>query len=209
MSFSHHKNKHFIHLTYKDALKMALKSHSCIEKVEHEKVLSMSPKFINSIRIGLKETLNKDLFVYNNSLNGVPFAFGKIHINKSEIIDDLERFNLTLEVSYMVFKPRLGKILRATINKIADHHLGCLIHGCINGSIIQPNFDYLSASQKEIIDNIKVGSEVLFTITKIDNHNDILFVVGEIAPQFYLGKKRKAQSSEEFSAIKKIKEEIE
>ena len=113
-----HKNKHFIHLTYKDATKIASHTYSCIEEIESEKVLSMSPKFMNSIRHGLKETLNKELFVYNSSLNGVPLAFGKIHIFKSDIIDDLECFRLKLKVTFLVFKPRLGNVLRGTVNKI-------------------------------------------------------------------------------------------
>ena len=72
---------------------------------------------------------------------------------------------------------------------LADHHMGCLIHGCVNGSIRQPNLDNLSVDQKAILSNIKVGSEVLFTVTKVDNHHDILFVLGDVAPQFYSRKR--------------------
>ncbi|XP_057290493.1 DNA-directed RNA polymerase I subunit RPA43-like [Hydractinia symbiolongicarpus] len=180
-----YNNKHFIKLTYVDAKTLSSHKYSCISEIRHEMKIPMSPKYINNIRLGLTESLCKELFVYNEKMKGIPLAFDNIKVIKSNIIDDQDFFMLTVSVIFLVFNPVIGKILHGTVNKISDHHFGCLIHNCINGSIRHPREDYLTQEQKEIVKNIAVGDKVIFKVHKLDVHHDILFILGDIAQEFY------------------------
>ena len=150
---SRRHSKNFINLSYCYAKELSVHRHSCMEEVEHETKLAMPLKYICNIPLGLKETLNKQLFIFHNQLNGVPMAFDKIKILNSQIIDDQEFFNLSIKVSFIVFKPAVGKLLCGIINKISK--CKCIskschgkrhfdVHGSVNWkfSILLPLFGF-------------------------------------------------------------------
>ena len=56
------------------------------------------------------------------------------------------------------------------------HHLGCIIHNCINGSVRKPKEDSL--------EDMVIGDDIVFKINKIDVHHDILFIIGDVTPHF-------------------------
>ena len=183
----------YIHFSYKEAKKLSSTQHSCVVEVLHEMSLSMSPKFVSNIRLGLKEKLGKELLTYNEELHGVPLAFDNIKVISSQIIDDQDLFKLVIKLSFVVFKPEPGKLLNAVVNKITDHHFGCVIHNCINGSVRQPNLDILTDSQKNIASNIAIGDTITFKVWKLDIHHGILFVLGDIVAQCYQRIRRNSQ----------------
>lgn len=118
---SRHKKEpkiHFLKLAFKDAKQMSQRKHSCLEEVKHTMNISLAPKFIGNLKLGLKEEMNKFLFVYQTKLNGVPLAYDRIQITKSKIIDDQEFLNLEICVNFIVFQPEISKILRGCVNKL-------------------------------------------------------------------------------------------
>ena len=111
--------KYFINISYKDAGKLASVRHSCVEELEYKLKLPVSPKYTSNIGEGVKEQLNKMLFLYEEKLKGVPLAFDKIKIVNSEIIDDQEFINLNISASFIVFKPKISKILYGVVTRIS------------------------------------------------------------------------------------------
>lgn len=107
--------------TYVDAKTLSSHKYSCISEIRHEMKIPMSPKYINNIRLGLTESLCKELFVYNEKMKGIPLAFDNIKVIKSNIIDDQDFFMLTVSVNFLVFNPVIGKILHGTVNKISEY----------------------------------------------------------------------------------------
>ena len=49
----------------------------------------------------------------------------------------------------------------------------------------KPKEKYLSEKQKKIVKAIEIQDKVLFEVTRLDIHHDILSVSGEIASKFY------------------------
>jgi len=98
--------------------KMAKRKYSCLEEVQHKMSLSLSPKYISNLRLGLKEEMNKFLFLYQAKLGGVPLAYDKIQVTPMKIIDDQELFNVDINIMLIVFKPEVSKVLHGCINKI-------------------------------------------------------------------------------------------
>ena len=110
--------RNFLKISFQDAKKMSQKKYSCLEEVEHHMNVSLSPKFIGNIRVGLKEEMDKFLFSHQTKLQGVPLAYDRIQIEQSKIIDDQEFLNLDICVKLIVFQPRISKVLCGFVNKI-------------------------------------------------------------------------------------------
>ena len=112
--------KHFLNLSFEDGKKMASKKYSCLEEVQHKMTFSLSPKYISNLRLGLKEKMNNFLFLYQAKLGGVPLAYDKIQVTPTKIIDDQELLNVEIQITLIVFKPEVSKILHGCINKIGN-----------------------------------------------------------------------------------------
>ena len=104
-----------------------------------------------------------------------------------------------------MFKPEPGKLLNAVVNKITDHHFGCV--GCFNCSVYQPNIDVLTDEQRDVVSNIAIGDNITFKVWKFDVHHGIMFVLGDIASQFYQHSRHKLQLLESDLVGKNIKQE--
>lgn len=119
--FRNIKKKNILKISFKDAKKKAQKKYSCLEEIDHSMNLSVSPKYIGSIRNGLKEEMDKFLFSYQPILSGVPLAYDRIQIVQSKIIDDQEFLNIDIRVKLVVFQPSISKVLRGMVNKIGNN----------------------------------------------------------------------------------------
>lgn len=49
----------------------------------------------------------------------------------------------------------------------------------------KPKQKYLTEKQKKVVQVIEIKDKVLFEVTRLDIHHDILSVSGEIASKFY------------------------
>lgn len=177
--------QHMLHFTFNEAKKLTKKKNSSVVEVLHDMSLSMSPRFIGNINLGLKETLSKELLTYNEQLKGVPLAYNNIKIIDSHVIDDQDLFKLDIKLTFIVFKPQPGEFLDAVVNKTTDHHIGCVIHNCINSSVRQPKIDALTDEQKAVTENIEIGDTITFKVFRMDIHHGILFVLGDIIGPCY------------------------
>ncbi|XP_066926340.1 DNA-directed RNA polymerase I subunit RPA43-like [Clytia hemisphaerica] len=209
---SRHKKEpkiHFLKLAFKDAKQMSQGKHSCLEEVKHTMNISLAPKFIGNLKLGLKEEMNKFLFVYQTKLNGVPLAYDRIQITKSKIIDDQEFLNLEICVNFIVFQPEISKILRGCVNKLGDHYYGCLFHNCINGMAFKPNPSKLPTEEiKNYFKNIKLGDEILIKISKIQTEHEVLFVKGGIWTDKRSRKLSRSETTEDSLGDPSVKSEM-
>merc|ERR1712025_1036885 len=191
-SLSRNPKRDLLHFTFKQAKKLSSTKYSAVEEIIDSMSLSMSHQYVGNIRLGLKETLNKELLTYSERLGGVPLAFDHIKVINSQIVDDNNFFKLDLNLSFIVFKPQPGKLLDAVVNKITDDHFGCVVHNCINGSVRQPKRHTLIDEQIDVIDSIEVGDVITFKVWRLDVHHGILFVLGDIVGScFHKIRKRK------------------
>ena len=114
-----YRRRNFVQIPLQKVRKLAFKKYSCIQEVEHNMKIALSPKYLGDIGAGIKEILDKELFCYNDTLKGVPLAYDKITVVTSAIIDDQEFISVTIKVNLLIFKPEIGQSLYGVVNKIS------------------------------------------------------------------------------------------
>ncbi|KAK3532470.1 hypothetical protein QTP86_018440 [Hemibagrus guttatus] len=126
--------------SFADACQLVPAPYSCLVLHTHRRHVALPPMYLNKKRTGIQQELNADLLKYSSSLKGVPLAYDGIKIigHCGDIFDDQGYIHLNVEASFVIFKPKKGEILVGVINKIGVGHVGCLVHGCFNASVVKP-----------------------------------------------------------------------
>ncbi|KAK2836292.1 hypothetical protein Q7C36_014161 [Tachysurus vachellii] len=126
--------------SFVDASKLVPAPYSCLVLHTHRRHVALPPMYMNKKRTGIQQELNAELLKYSNSLKGVPMAYDGIKIigHYGDIFDDQGYIHLNIEASFVIFKPKKGETLVGVINKIGVGHVGCLVHGCFNASVVKP-----------------------------------------------------------------------
>ncbi|XP_030644859.1 DNA-directed RNA polymerase I subunit RPA43 [Chanos chanos] len=127
--------------SFADACKLVKAPYSCLVMDTHRRHITLPPVYLNKKRTGIQQELNAELLKYSESLNGVPLAYDNIKVvgQHGDIYDDQGFIHLNIEASFIIFKPKKGQRLVGVINKVGVSHVGCLVHGCFNASILKPS----------------------------------------------------------------------
>ncbi|TRY72873.1 hypothetical protein DNTS_021694, partial [Danionella cerebrum] len=127
--------------SFADAVKLLNARYSCLVLDKHRRHVSLPPVYIKKKRAGIEHELNKELLKFSSSLNGVPMAYSEIKVvgKHGDILDDQGFIHLNIEASFVIFKPESGSKLVGVVNKLAVGHVGCLVHGCFNASVVKPS----------------------------------------------------------------------
>lgn len=118
-AYNGYRRRNFIQIPLRKVRKLVFKRYSCIQEVDHNMKIALSPKYLGDIGAGIKEILDKELFCYNETLKGVPLAYDKITVLSSAIIDDQEFISVSIKVNLLVFKPEIGQNIYGVVNKIS------------------------------------------------------------------------------------------
>ncbi|TKS88526.1 DNA-directed RNA polymerase I subunit RPA43 [Collichthys lucidus] len=115
--------------------------YSCLVTNTHRRHIGLPPMYLNKKRTGIQEELGSELLKFSESLKGVPLAYDDIRIvgQHGDIYDDSGYIHMDIEANFIVFQPKRGQRLLGTVNKLGVSHVGCLVHGCFNASILKPN----------------------------------------------------------------------
>ena len=172
-------------LLYSQALRYLNIEYSCLCEIEQVKEICLAPRHIGRASQGIQESLDAGLLKYSEELEGMIVAYKQIQCLQSSasILDERPFLFFNVKVKYIVFKPEIGKKLRATVNKVGHGHLGCLVHDCFNSSVYKPvSHQHMKKKTRKVIDSIDIGAEVILRVTKLDISNDILSIKGVIDP---------------------------
>ncbi|KAI2653225.1 DNA-directed RNA polymerase I subunit RPA43 [Labeo rohita] len=165
--------------SFADAVKLLKERYSCLVLEKHRRHISLPPVHLRKKRTGIQEELNSELLKYSSSLKGVPVAYDSIKVvgQHGDIYDDAGFIHLNIEASFVVFKPKRGLKLVGVINKIGVGHVGCLVHGCFNASVVKP---FLLTSEQWRDSGLCVGQNLEFEVFQLDADA----VVQELVEQF-------------------------
>uniref|UniRef100_UPI0037E8465F DNA-directed RNA polymerase I subunit RPA43 n=1 Tax=Semicossyphus pulcher TaxID=241346 RepID=UPI0037E8465F len=141
--------------------------YSCLVMNTHRRHITLPPMYLNKKRTGIKEELEAELLKFSQSLKGVPMAYDNISIlgHHGNIYDDSGYIHMDIEANFIVFQPRKGQKLLATVNKLGVGHVGCLVHGCFNASIPKPNLVSMETWRDA---GPRIGAELEFEVTALD-----------------------------------------
>ncbi|XP_077050962.1 DNA-directed RNA polymerase I subunit RPA43 [Siphateles boraxobius] len=149
------------------AVKLLNAHYSCLVLGTHRRHIALPPIYLRKKRLGIQEELNAELLKYSVSLNGVPMAYDNIKIvgQHGDIYDDQGFIHFNIEASFVTFKPQIGSTLVGVINKMGVGHVGCLVHGCFNASVLKPN---LLSPEQWRDSGLSVGQSLEFKVVKLD-----------------------------------------
>lgn len=149
------------------AVKLLNAHYSCLVLDTHRRHIALPPVYLRKKRLGIQEELNAELLKYSGSLNGVLMAYDNIKIvgQHGDIYDDQGFIHFNIEASFVVFKPEIGSTLVGVINKMGVGHVGCLVHGCFNASVMKPN---LLSPEQWRDSGLSVGQSLEFEVFKLD-----------------------------------------
>ncbi|XP_055075646.1 DNA-directed RNA polymerase I subunit RPA43 [Misgurnus anguillicaudatus] len=166
--------------SFADAVKLLDARYSCLVVDTHRRHIALPPVYMRKKRTGIQEELNADLLKYSSSLKGVPVAYDNIKVvgQHGDIYDDQGYIHFNIEASFVVFKPRKGSKLVGVINKIGVGHVGCLVHGCFNASVVKPN---LLTPEQWRDSGLHVGESLEFEVFQLDADSaGVLLVRGRL-----------------------------
>ena len=143
----------------------------------------LSPCFINNVKSGVQDILNRRLLRYTPAFEGIMLAYfdTKLRSNAGIIRNELPMFYVNVSTKALVFRAKSGTRMIGLVNKVSSSHIGMLVHDMFNASVVvgqlpegstyddvtetwtlQPN------SQK-----IKVGSAVSFLVRKFEFEEEV------------------------------------
>ncbi|XP_051519435.1 DNA-directed RNA polymerase I subunit RPA43-like [Myxocyprinus asiaticus] len=153
--------------SFADAVKLLDSRYSCLVLDTPRKHIALPPVYLCKKRTGIQEELNADLLKYSTSLNGVPLAYDNIKVvgQYGDIYDDQGFIHVNIEASFVIFRPKKGSKLVGVINKIGVSHVGCLVHGCFNASVVKPS---LLTPEQWRDSGLCVGGSLEFEVFQLD-----------------------------------------
>ncbi|KAK2887726.1 hypothetical protein Q8A67_015954 [Cirrhinus molitorella] len=166
--------------SFAEAVKLLKEQYSCLVLEKHRRHISLPPVYMRKKRTGIQEELNAELLKYSGGLNGVPMAYDDIKVigQHGDIYDDQGFIHLDIEASFVVFKPKKGLKLVGVINKIGVGHVGCLVHGCFNASVVKPS---LLTSEQWRDSGLCVGQNLEFEAFQLDaDYAGVLLIKGRL-----------------------------
>ncbi|XP_016298007.1 DNA-directed RNA polymerase I subunit RPA43-like [Sinocyclocheilus anshuiensis] len=153
--------------SFADAVKLLSARYSCLVLDSHRRHIALPPQYLRKKRTGIQEELNAELLRFSSSLKGVPMAYDNIKVvgQHGDIHDDQGFIHFNIEASFVVFKPKKGSKLVGVINKMGVGHVGCLVHGCFNASVVKPS---LLSSEQWRDSGLSVGQNLEFEVFQLD-----------------------------------------
>ncbi|KAF4073733.1 hypothetical protein AMELA_G00246790, partial [Ameiurus melas] len=153
--------------SFADARELVPAPYSCLVLHTHRRHVTLPPMYLNKKKTGIQQELNADLLKYSNSFKGVPLAYDGIKIigQHGDIFDDQGYIHFNVEASFVIFKPQERQMLMGVINKIGVGHVGCLVHGCFNASVVKPA--QLTTEQWRD-SGLKLGGSLIFEVCQLD-----------------------------------------
>ncbi|CAL1584528.1 unnamed protein product [Knipowitschia caucasica] len=141
--------------------------YSCLVLNTHRRHIALPPLHLHKKRTGIRQELDTELLKFSHRLSGVPLAYDDIRIlgQQGDIFDDSGYIHLNIEANFIVFQPKKGQTLLGKVNKLGANHVGCLVHGCFNASILKPN---LVSMETWRYAGPQIGSELMFDVTALD-----------------------------------------
>ena len=161
---------------------------TCFHKVRQALHVTLHPRYLNNLELGLLDYFNKQINRWHPKLNGILANYGKLKLRSPHgtLLNEEAHIHLDVVSDFWVFRPEIGSILQGTVSKTSQKHVACLVHGVFNVPCYHPN--NLGSTPWWGI-NAVIGNEVRFKVIKMDISQKIPFILGELEKWGLDGKK--------------------
>ena len=161
---------------------------SYFRQLEVREHVTLLPCYLGRVGSGVIETLTKRILHYSELYGGVLLAFSHVRVLQStgRILDELPHIHIDVQYTATVFRPEKGDVMRGYVTKVGKDHVGCVLYGCFNASVVcsgdKGRSDWWSREFGE-------GEEVWFVVTKLDVTKRLLSLRGEYLDLGEMGKR--------------------
>ena len=159
--------------------RLTVQPYTCFHKVRQALHVTLHPRYLNSLELGLLDYFNKQINRWHPKLNGILANYGKLQLKTPHgmLLNEEAHIHLDVVSDFWVFRPEIGAILQGTVTKMSQKHVACLVHGVFNVPCYHPN-NLGSAPWWGI--NAQIGKSVRFRVIKMDVSQKIPFILGEL-----------------------------
>ena len=151
---------------------------SYFRQLEIREHVTLLPCYLGRVGSGVIELLTRRILHYNELYGGVLLAFSHVRVlqRTGRILDELPHIHIDVQYTATVFRPEKGDVMRGYVTKVGRDHVGCVLYGCFNASVVCSGdggrSDWWSREFGE-------GEEVWFVVTKLDVTKGLLSLRGE------------------------------
>ena len=159
--------------------RLSVQPFTCFHKIRQALHVTLHPRYLNNLELGLLDYFNKQINRWHPKLNGILANYGKLKLRSPHgtLLNEEAHIHLDVVSDFWVFRPEIGSILQGTVSKTSQKHVACLVHGVFNVPCYHPN--NLGSTPWWGI-NAVIGNEVRFKVIKMDISQKIPFILGEL-----------------------------
>ena len=175
-------------LSIEELERLSVQPFTCFHKVKRALHVTLHPRYLNNLELGLLDYFNKQINRWHPKLNGILANYGKLKLRSPHgtLLNEEAHIHLDVVSDFWVFRPEIGSILQGTVSKTSQKHVACLVHGVFNVPCYHPN--NLGSTPWWGI-NADIGMVVRFKVIKMDVSQKIPFILGELEKWGLVGKK--------------------
>ena len=159
---------------------LRLSETSCFRQLELQEHVSLLPCYLGRLAEGVLQHLNGRVLRYSEQYGGVLLSYSKPCVLQrcGTIFDEQPHIHFDVKFTACIFKPTVGSLLWGTVNKVGGDYIGCLVYDCFNAAVV------IETQRQQRVTNgwllrVKIGSKILFRVTKLDIGGGILSLRGE------------------------------
>ena len=177
--FSNVLMKKFTMLSLEELERLAVQPFTCFHKVRQALHVTLHPRYLNNLELGLLDYFNKQINRWHPKLNGILANYGKLKLKSPHgmLLNEEAHIHLDVVSEFWVFRPEIGSILQGIVTKTSQKHVACLVHGVFNVPCYHPN--NLGSTPWWGM-NAQIGKPVRFKVIKMDVSQKIPFILGEL-----------------------------
>ena len=166
-------------LSLEELERLAVQPFTCFHKVRQALHVTLHPRYLNNLELGLLDYFNKQINRWHPKLNGILANYGKLKLKSPHgmLLNEEAHIHLDVVSEFWVFRPEIGSILQGIVTKTSQKHVACLVHGVFNVPCYHPN--NLGSTPWWGM-NAQIGKPVRFKVVKMDVSQKIPFILGEL-----------------------------
>lgn len=159
---------------------LQLSETSCFRQLELQEHISLLPCYLGRLAEGILAHLNGRVLRFSEQYGGVLLSYSKPCVLQrcGMIFDEQPHIHFDVKFTACIFKPTVGSLLWGTVNKVGGDYIGCLVYDCFNAAVVEE-----TQRQQRVTNGwlarVKIGSKIMFRVTKLDIVGGILSLRGE------------------------------
>ena len=121
--------------------------------------MCLMPGVLNKIKEGLEAQLMPHLNRYYPAVGAILLGWEDLRCSQAtgRLVSDSPAIHIEVTGCFYIFSPQIGSVLPATVNKMSEKHIGCLIHETFNISLMGDRMD----------SSVSTGEVIMIEVTKL------------------------------------------